>query len=925
MKKAIKNSVGILLLALALVVTQIPTTEVAAETSVASDFQMNGDTLVKYVGTAKTVSVPAKVKKIGEEAFAGNTSMQEITFKGNVESIAYRAFAGCSELKKVTLPDTVTEIGNGAFSNCLALKEVTFGKNLKKIGMGVFAGCENLEKITVPKENENFTAADGCLYDKDKTVLYFMIPVREKDTYSMPSSVTDIAEYAFWGCSSIRALSLSSNLKTIPAYAFSNCKSLQSLAVPHSVTGIELMAFADCVNLETVSIPAGVGVIHKTAFDGCPRLKIIADIGTAAYRYYEEWKETHDQAEYEDTGNNGQAPEEEEPGKEDDSKPDGGEGNTGADSRAVLGSTYVVGNRAVVFIDNSLPEVFGAPAAGTDQDTGQTDKDAGTGISGGNADAPSLTDQVNTKDVSIPKYTVAGTVIADQAFYMSSDMTGYSLPEGVTGIGEFAFARSSLSRIEIPEGVVSIDYGAFYHCDSLRDVEIPSTVREIAPKAFEKSLWLENWLAGGLEDYLIVGDGILLAYRGAGGDIVLPDKVRQIAPEVFKDNLTITGVTLPDTLTGIGEGAFQGCRNLTGVKGGRYVVSIGDRAFAGCQTETFHVTEGVKEIGLRAVDYSDTIKSTSAKVVVFDGNNLPVVSYEETAARLSNEEARGPALNDVLFAVIDKSLREADLSGTVLDGRGAGFKGFIAYISSHEKETVEVAATTLTAEELAEVYIPEYIIVDGRNYKVEGTEGITPGSGMGLPEGRGELVVVQDTQSLPEGSKTEAALEGNDGYFLLKISDSESARETLDSAYEAVYGGGLPDGAAVFDMSLKDRETGVEIRKLGSAGLSVKLTLPAGMAGTAVRVVTVDRNGQLENVSSRYDQDGSLILETGHLSPFAVYSVGKRGTGKMDASPDTGEGIHPKWFWAAGLFSTAVLVLFSRSGSKTRRRKGRAY
>ena len=116
MKKAIRKVVGVLLLATALVVTQIPAPEVAADTSVASDFQLNGSTLVKYVGTASVVSIPATVNRIGEEAFAGNTTIKSISFKGAVEEIAYRAFAGCSELKEITLPDSVVELGNGAFS-----------------------------------------------------------------------------------------------------------------------------------------------------------------------------------------------------------------------------------------------------------------------------------------------------------------------------------------------------------------------------------------------------------------------------------------------------------------------------------------------------------------------------------------------------------------------------------------------------------------------------------------------------------------------------------------------------------------------------------------------------------------------------------------------------------------------------------------
>ena len=68
MKKIFKNSLCILLLALAVAVTQIPADFAEADsrsTSSDADFQMNGTTLVKYTGTAQVVSVPASVSVIG--------------------------------------------------------------------------------------------------------------------------------------------------------------------------------------------------------------------------------------------------------------------------------------------------------------------------------------------------------------------------------------------------------------------------------------------------------------------------------------------------------------------------------------------------------------------------------------------------------------------------------------------------------------------------------------------------------------------------------------------------------------------------------------------------------------------------------------------------------------------------------------------
>ncbi len=59
------------------------------------------------------------------------------------------------------------------------------------------------------------------------------------------------------------------------------------------------------------------------------------------------------------------------------------------------------------------------------------------------------------------------TAIADSAF-AGSDLTGVSLPSGVTDIGWFAFSGCvSLMNVSIPESVTVIGYDAFANCPKL--------------------------------------------------------------------------------------------------------------------------------------------------------------------------------------------------------------------------------------------------------------------------------------------------------------------------------------------------------------------------------------------------------------------------------------------------------------------------
>ncbi len=138
------------------------------------------------------------------------------------------------------------------------------------------------------------------------------------------------------------------------------------------------------------------------------------------------------------------------------------------------------------------------------------------------------------------------------AFYREAQLRDFEFPEGVTSIDKFAFARSGLNSITIPDGVTSIGYSAFYHCDSLSEVSIPASVTTIEENAFSHTSWLENWMAGGKDaedaamtgdeemtevsgasesdDFLIVGDGVLLAYRGSEEAPELPPEVKSVVP-----------------------------------------------------------------------------------------------------------------------------------------------------------------------------------------------------------------------------------------------------------------------------------------------------------------------------------------------------------------------------------------------------------
>ncbi len=437
---------------------------------------------------------------------------------------------------------------------------------------------------------------------------------------TLPDTVKKIEAYAFWGCDNLETVSLGKGLTSVDDYAFANCKGLKTMTIPDNISSIGIGAFADCVNLTDITIPIEVTYIHETAFDGCAHVVIHCQTGSYADQYaqslYERQKEMpeyEDVSDYQSDSTDTVIPaEESDTGASDEQS---AEEVTGS----VIGYTSVVANQAVVFIDSASPSVIAGDSGSKQPQASEGDESI----------------SVTGKSTYV-KYTIVDEkIIADQAYYCSDKLTNVSIPSGIEEIGEFSYARSSISQLVVPEGVEAIRYGAFYHCDNLESVLLPSTLTCVEPKAFVHSAWVENFLDGvtGDSDFLISG-GTLVAYRGSGSEVVIPEGVSLIAGEAFEGHDEIEALVLPDSLKVVGEGAFENCSKLSFVEFGDNIEAVKDRAFSGCALTLVTIPDSLKALGLGAFD--------DDAVVNYEGDE-PEITHELSAERLSNESYRMPS------------------------------------------------------------------------------------------------------------------------------------------------------------------------------------------------------------------------------------------------------------------------------------------
>ena len=588
------------------------------------------------------------------------------------------------------------------------ITEVVIKQGVTSIGSFAFRDCYNLESINVPADNNTYSSENGVLFNKNKTELLIYPAAKTNTSYTVPSSVVRIGEWAFSDCENLESISLPEGLTTIGAAAFVGC-GLKSITIPSSVVEIEDFSCGD--NLESINVSAGNktyssenGVLfnkNKTELLMYPRAKANSSytVPGSVVRIDDDtfWR-CYNLKEIIVS-----------------------EGVSSIGYRAF----GVCDNLESITLPESLTKIDLSAFLGCDKLKSITIPSGVTEIVDENPDAGAMVgNSIENINVS------AGNKVfsSENGVVFNKDKTelilypaakaddSYTVPNGVVSIAESAFLRSKLKSVTIPNGVKNIGNSAFSVCSSLEKITIPNSVTSMGEYAF---LMCRSLIT------VTMPNNISQISYGTFNDceslknITIPSSVKSIDHNAFAGCYSLEKITIPDSVTYMGESVFDWCSSLTTVTIPNNISQIGSRVFRGCENlKSVTIPGGVKSICKEAFYGCDSLsdvyyKGTAAqweKVIVDMGNN----SLDNATIHYASPKPAAPALK------ITTSAGKPQIYWNAVNGavkywvyRSTDGKKFSYYDST--KKT----SYTNNSTEIGTTYyykVKAVAVVDGKNY-----------------------------------------------------------------------------------------------------------------------------------------------------------------------------------------------------------------
>ena len=453
-------------------------------------------------------------------------------------------------------------------------------------------GTITYEMLTDELKNQNqiFVKGHTIQYmpepERENVVLdgwYHDIECTDEDMYFETVFTNDVTLYAAWineddgtayiyrnlddGTVEIQSYTGRRRYLTIPSvlegkavtgigeFAFAGNSRLRSVTLPETLTYISTGAFSDCSKLRAIEIPERVKSIGEEAFRGCVSLSQVSlmkngaltTIGDQAFAMCG-ISTMHLPVNLTELGNGVFY------------------GSTGMTS-----ITVESGNATYQVLNNALYD-----AAGT------TLLYYPAGLSG--------TYTLNSNTLAVDNYAFA-----------YSRCTNVILNEGITNLGDSAFANSYIRTAELPSSVASMGADC-YSYSSLSTLTFHENIAlaEIPVWAFNGCYYLKNVTVP--SSVTKIGDGAFISTSLNSLTFAEGSKLNVIGVSAF-EGCPLTTVEFPASVTIIGPCAFSSCYDLKNVtwESGSNLTSINHTAFEYCTAlKSITLPDSLTEVGYRA-------------------------------------------------------------------------------------------------------------------------------------------------------------------------------------------------------------------------------------------------------------------------------------------------------------------------------------
>ena len=438
----------------------------------------------------KSIKIPSSVETL-DMTFNYCSSLTDVTLSEGLDSIQ-QAFRRCTSLKKIVIPSSVTYLhyrnfvesedltavyvnlkswcsmeGGGAdetwrdklyLDNVKATEivDLVIPEGITKLGSDVFTGMTNLKSVTFPASMTDFSTHGNFSNCNALSAINIQDLKAWLSTtnFNYANNPLKIAKHLFVKGTEVKDLVIPDGISAFNDYAFSGCTGLTSVTIPSSVTSIGNCAFSDCTGLTSVTIPSSVTSIGDCAFNGCTGLTAVHISDIAA------WCSIPFRV-----------------------------NNSGDNPLHKAGHLFINGKEVTdLVIPDGVTSISYGAFSGCKFNSvsipSSLTKIGSLALPGANT--------VYIKDLAAwCKINFEGGSVGnpmyncDHLFINGEEVTDLVIPDGVTGISDYAFYQcNALNSINTGNTVKEIGSHSFVGCNNLKSVTFGSSVTSIGERAF---------------------------------------------------------------------------------------------------------------------------------------------------------------------------------------------------------------------------------------------------------------------------------------------------------------------------------------------------------------------------------------------------------------------------------------------------------